>query len=86
MANLDLFTQAAVAADRFAQESGSQAAHDLAAALEQIANAMQVDDVAGADYTRLMVYDVSAGRFKRVVRGPLDSGGTGYRALRIANI
>lgn len=37
------------------------------------------------DDTALYLYDVTAGSLKRVSRGAADSGGSGYRLLRIAN-
>lgn len=43
------------------------------------------DDSVTADDTRLIVYDVTAGTVKRVSRGATDSGGSGFRLLRIAN-
>jgi hypothetical protein len=38
-----------------------------------------------ADDTDIMVFDVSAGSVKRVSRGAVDSGGVGFRVLRIPN-
>lgn len=38
-----------------------------------------------ADFTRLQVWDVTAGAYKRVRRGAADSGGSGSRALIIDN-
>lgn len=35
--------------------------------------------------TRLLLWDVAAGAIVRVTRGAADSGGTGYRVLRIPN-
>lgn len=49
------------------------------------AGSAQFDDSSTADDTRLLLWDVTAGSFKRVTRGAADSGGTGYRLLRIAN-
>jgi hypothetical protein len=46
---------------------------------------VRIDAAGTADDTRLMLYDVSAGTLKRVSRGPRDSGGKGFRALRIPN-
>lgn len=39
----------------------------------------------GADSARMLLWDESAGAFKRVYRGASDSGGAGFRVLRIAN-
>lgn len=52
----------------------------------QTANtAMQLDRSTTADDIRLLVYDASAASLKRVTRGAADSGGVGFRLLRIAN-
>lgn len=45
----------------------------------------QFDGNATADNTRFMLYDVSAGALVRVSRGASDSGGSGFRVLRIPN-
>jgi hypothetical protein len=42
-------------------------------------------DNAGTDETALLLWDQSAGTLKRVTRGATDSGGTGFRVLRIPN-
>jgi hypothetical protein len=46
---------------------------------------LAIDKSSTADETRLMLFDVSAGTVKRVYRGPADSGGAGYRVLRVLN-
>ncbi len=38
-----------------------------------------------ADDTDLLLWDVTAGTLKRVTRGAADSGGVGFRVLRVAN-
>lgn len=47
--------------------------------------ACEIDDNATADNTRLLLWDVTSGTLKRVSRGASDSGGSGYRVLRISN-
>jgi hypothetical protein len=42
-------------------------------------------DSAGVDETALLLWDQSAGTLKRVTRGAVNSGGTGFRVLRIPN-
>jgi hypothetical protein len=37
------------------------------------------------DDTRLLVFDVTAGTLVRVSRGAVDTGGVGFRVLRIPN-
>lgn len=37
------------------------------------------------DDVRMMLYDVTAGTLKQVTRGAVDSGGTGFRSLNVAN-
>jgi hypothetical protein len=44
-----------------------------------------IDDDATAGNTRMLVWDVTAGTLQRVSIGANDSGGSGYRVLRIAN-
>lgn len=48
-------------------------------------NAATFDDDATAGNTRLLLYDVDNGQLERVSVGAADSGGTGYKVLRIAN-
>lgn len=45
----------------------------------------QFDGSSTADDTRMLLWDVTAGSLKRVTRGAADSGGTGFRVLRIPN-
>lgn len=45
----------------------------------------QFDNASTAGGTRFFLWDVDAGSMKRVFVGAADSGGTGYKALRIAN-
>jgi len=47
--------------------------------------ALQIDNSPVANNTRLLLWDVSAGAFVRVSRGAADSGGVGFRLLRIPN-
>lgn len=44
-----------------------------------------VDDNATGGNTRLLVYDVDNGQMERVSVGAADSGGSGYKVLRIPN-
>lgn len=44
-----------------------------------------VQPSATADDTDLLLWDVTAGTLKRVTRGAADSGGAGFRLLRVAN-
>ena len=50
-----------------------------------LADGIQVDDDATAGNTRLLVYDVDNATVERVSVGAADSGGTGYKVLRIPN-
>jgi hypothetical protein len=43
------------------------------------------DDSATATHTRFMVYDVDNATLERVTVGAGDSGGSGYKVLRIPN-
>lgn len=45
----------------------------------------KIDESAVAGDTRLMLWDVTAGTLVRVTRGAIDSGGAGFRVLRIPN-
>lgn len=45
----------------------------------------RLDASATADDTALLLYDVTAGSVKRVSRGAADSGGAGFRLLRVPN-
>ncbi len=46
---------------------------------------MSLDTSTTSGDTRLLLYDVAAGTLVRVSRGAADSGGTGFRVLRIPN-
>lgn len=46
---------------------------------------IQLDDDATAGNTRLLLYDVDNGTLERVSVGVADSGGAGYKVLRIPN-
>lgn len=46
---------------------------------------MELRPSATTDDTDLLLYDVTAGTLKRVTRGATDSGGTGFRVLRVTN-
>jgi len=46
---------------------------------------LQVDDSATATHTRLLVYDVDNATLERVTVGAADSGGSGFKVLRIPN-
>lgn len=55
------------------------------AAQHPIGDAFAVDGSTTADDTRLLLYDVTAGALVRVTRGAIDSGGVGFRVLRVPN-
>lgn len=46
---------------------------------------IQLDDDATSGNTRLLVYDVDNGTLERVSVGVADSGGAGFKVLRIQN-
>lgn len=46
---------------------------------------MKVDQSSTAGHTRLFLYDVDNGQLERVTVGAADSGGSGYKVLRIPN-
>ena len=48
-------------------------------------NGIRVDNSATATHTRLLVFDVDNGQLERVTVGAADSGGTGFKVLRIPN-
>lgn len=48
-------------------------------------NAASFDGSVAASETRMLLYDVTAGALVRVTRGAADSGGVGFRLLRIPN-
>jgi hypothetical protein len=48
-------------------------------------NAIQVDDTDVAGNTRMLLWDVDNGTLERVTVGAPDSGGSGYKVLRIPN-
>ena len=45
----------------------------------------QIDKTATAGFTRMLIYDIDNGTLERVRVGAADSGGAGYKVLRIAN-
>jgi len=47
--------------------------------------ALQIDDNATSGNTRMLVYDVDNGTLERVTVGAADSGGAGFKVLRIPN-
>lgn len=47
--------------------------------------ALKVDNSATATQTRLLIYDVDNGQIERVTVGAADSGGAGFKVLRIPN-
>jgi hypothetical protein len=49
------------------------------------AEALRVDNDSTASYTRLLIYDVDNGQLERVQCAGDDSGGAGYKLLRIPN-
>lgn len=49
------------------------------------ADIFSVDESAGANNMRLLIWDVTGAVLKRVTRGAADSGGIGFRTLLIAN-
>lgn len=46
---------------------------------------LRMDNDATADSMRMMLYDFTGAALKRVTRGAADSGGVGFRLLRIPN-
>jgi len=50
-----------------------------------IGDALAVDGSTTGDDTRLLLYDVTAAALVRVTRGAIDSGGVGFRLLRVPN-
>lgn len=46
---------------------------------------IEVDGSTTSGHTRFLLYDVTSGALQRVLVGANDSGGSGYRVLRIAN-
>lgn len=50
-----------------------------------VTNAVTFDANATANETRMLLWDVTAGSFRRVSIGAADSGGAGFRVLRIPN-
>lgn len=48
-------------------------------------DAVQADASSAAGDTRLLLYDVDKGALSRVTVGANDSGGTGYKLLRVPN-
>jgi hypothetical protein len=53
--------------------------------LNSLVDAGEFDDDTTAGNTRFLLWDVTAGTLKRVSLGAADSGGTGYKVLRVAN-
>lgn len=47
--------------------------------------AAEFDDTATSGDTRLLIYDVDNGQLERVTVGAINSGGTGFKVLRIPN-
>ena len=61
---------------------------DMASALTEpftITNAIQADANSTAHNTRFLLWDVDTGALQRVSVGANDSGGTGFKVLRIPN-
>lgn len=54
-------------------------------ALNALVTALRVDASTTATHTRLLVFDVDTGLLSRVTVGAADSGGTGFKVLRIPN-
>lgn len=63
---------------------GNLTATDISLIVGGVENA-RVDDDATAGNTRFMIYDVDNATLERVTVGAADSGGTGYKVLRILN-
>lgn len=53
--------------------------------LNALVDAAQFDASKTSGDTRFLLYDVTAGTMKRVTLGAADSGGTGFKVLRVAN-
>jgi hypothetical protein len=54
-------------------------------AVRGLVDAAQFDNDVGAGNTRFLLYDVTAGTLKRVTVGAADSGGSGFKVLRVVN-
>lgn len=63
-----------------AQDAGSKVAINVGGV-----GATQFDNSINAGETRMLVFDVDNGLMQRVTVGVADSGGTGYKVLRIPN-
>lgn len=50
-----------------------------------LVTALQLDDATTANATRALIYDITAAALRRVTIGAADSGGVGFRVLRIPN-
>lgn len=64
--------------------------HNIAGGVVRIqggsqADGLSIDDSATATHTRLLVYDVDNAQLERVTVGATDSGGVGFKVLRIPN-
>tara|TARA_R110000803_G_scaffold175116_1_gene237666 strand:- start:729 stop:1031 length:303 start_codon:yes stop_codon:yes gene_type:complete len=53
--------------------------------LNSLETGVSVDGSNTAGETRMLLYDVDAGSLVRVSVGAADSGGTGYKVLRVPN-
>lgn len=62
-----------------------RAGADLLSLISNGAEAARVDNDATAGNTRLLIYDVDNATLERVSVGAADSGGVGYKVLRILN-
>lgn len=61
------------------------AGSDIAALVAGGVESAYWDNTTSADSTRLSVYSTAASTIRRIVTGAADSGGAGFRMLRIAN-
>lgn len=66
-------------------EVGYDHSSDVLSLKAAAANALQVDGDATAGNTRLLIYDVDNATLERVSVGAADSGGAGFKVLRITN-
>lgn len=74
-------TAAATPVHFFVGASGAFTVRDLA----DTADLFTVDSDSGAGNIRMLVYDVTAAAMKRVSLGAADSGGVGFKYLRVPN-
>lgn len=83
--NVDMARTAAVWTTATHASRTSKWSLDLVASAAALATRLEVDHGSGADSMGLLLWDLTRGAMVRVERGAADSGGSGYRALRVVN-